>query len=282
MKIAWVTDSTVNLDELVRNHPDIYSVPMVIMFDNEEYRDGIDLSLEEFFVKLESAPKLPTSSQPAVGAFVELYESLTDRYDAIISVHLSSKLSGTYATSVQAAKMVDFPIHIIDSKLLSLPMGKMIERGIELLKEGSSIEEIVSALNFLADQHETYVMIGSLEQLHKGGRMTGAQFLIGSALKIKPILALVDGALETFEKVRTEKKAEQRMFEIFKEAIQKNPDINELILLYGRYPDVANDWKQILSEQYPNVQIHTCPLGPVIGVHAGAKTLGISWLKKRR
>ncbi|MBM6619340.1 DegV family protein [Bacillus suaedaesalsae] len=282
MKIAWVTDSTVNLDESIVNHPDIYSIPMVIMFNNEEYRDGIDLSVEEFFVKLESSPKLPTSSQPAVGAFVELYESLTDRYDVIISVHLSSKLSGTYATSVQAANMVDFPIHIIDSKLLSLPMGKMIEHGINMQNSGSSVEEIVSALNFIADQHETYVMIGSLEQLHKGGRMSGAQFLIGSALKIKPILALVDGALEPREKIRTEKKAEQRMIDLFNEAKQANPDIDEVNLLYGRYPDVANDWKQILSEQYPDVKVHTCPLGPVIGVHAGAKTFGISWLRQKK
>ncbi|KAA0550147.1 DegV family protein [Bacillus sp. BGMRC 2118] len=281
MKIAWVTDSTVSLDKSLVNHPDIYSVPMVILFNNEEYRDGIDLSVEEFFMKLESSPKLPTSSQPAVGAFVELYESLTESYDVIVSVHLSNKLSGTYATSVQAANMVDFPIHIIDSKLLSLPMGKMIQHGMNMHQAGHSVEEIVSALTFMADQHETYVMIGSLEQLHKGGRMTGAQFLIGSALKIKPILAVVDGALEPKEKIRTEKKAEQRMIDLFKEAKQANPDLDEVHLLYGRYPDVATEWKQILSEQYPDVKVETCPLGPVIGVHAGAKTFGISWSKRK-
>jgi DegV family protein with EDD domain len=175
--------------------------------------------------------------------------------------------------------MVEFPIEVIDSKILSLPMGKMIEHGMTLQESGSTLSEIVSALNSLADRHQTFVMIGSLEQLHKGGRMNGAQFLIGSALKIKPILELKDGKLETYEKVRTEKKAEQRMLDIFTNTLNSNPSIKELILLYGRYPDVANAWKEKLQEQYPNLTIHTCPLGAVIGVHAGANTIGISWLK---
>jgi DegV family protein with EDD domain len=280
MKIAWVTDSTVNLDESIAQHPDVYSVPLLIMFDGEEFRDGIDLSVEEFFSKLESSPKLPTSSQPAVGTFVELYESLKDKYDAVISIHLSSKLSGTFATSVQAANMVDIPIEVIDSKMLSLPMGNMIQHGMNLEQSGSTLNEIVNALKLMADKHETYVMIGSLEQLHKGGRMNGAQFLIGSALKIKPILKLEDGKLDTYEKVRTEKKAEQRMIEIFTNALNNNPSIKELTLLYGRYSDVADRWKAKLQEQYPDLVIHICPLGPVIGVHAGANTIGISWLKE--
>jgi DegV family protein with EDD domain len=280
MKIAWVTDSTVYLDEVLVQHPDVYCVPMLIMFNGEEYRDGIDLSLDEFFDKLESSPKLPTSSQPAVGTFVELYESLKSDYDAVISIHVSSKLSGTYSTSTQAAKMVDFPIEVIDSKILSLPMGKMIQQGMSLQQSGSTLNEIVSALNSIADKHETYVLIGSLEQLHKGGRMNGAQFLIGSALKIKPILKLNDGKLDTYVKVRTEKKAEHRMIEIFTNALNDNPTIQELTFLYGRYSGVADAWKEKLQVQYPNLTINTCPLGPVIGVHAGANTLGISWISE--
>jgi DegV family protein with EDD domain len=279
MKIAWVTDSTVSLDDQLVGHPDIYSVPMLIMFNGEEFRDGIDLTLEEFFQKLEQSPQLPTSSQPSVGTFLELYESLAVDYDAIISVHLSSKLSGTYSSSLQASKMIDFPIEVIDSKILSLPMGKIIEHGLELQQLGKNINEIAEDLTKLADHHETYVMIGSLEQLHRGGRMNSAQFLIGSALKIKPILVVNDGALETFEKVRTEKKAEKRMLEIFMKALSENPSIRELILIYGRYPEVANEWKQRIQELYPSLTINTCPLGPVVGVHAGANTIGISWYK---
>ncbi|MFZ3590895.1 DegV family protein [Bacillus sp. DJP31] len=279
MKIAWVTDSTVNLDEKYRNHPDIYSVPMLIMFNGEEFRDGIDLEPDEFFQKLEASSKLPTSSQPAVGTFVELYESLKTNYDAIIAVHVSSKLSGTYSTSVQAANMVDFPIEVIDSRVISLPMGKIIQRGLELQHEDKSFDDIVKDLTILANQHETYVLIGSLEQLHRGGRMNGAQYLIGSALKIKPILALNDGELKISEKVRTEKKAEQRMIDIFTTALSNHPTIKELTLIYGRYPEVADAWKQKIQELYPNLTISTCPLGAVVCVHAGANTIGISWYK---
>jgi DegV family protein with EDD domain len=277
MKIAWVTDSTVYLDEELQSSPDIYTIPMIIMFGSEEYRDGIDFSLEEFFVKLENSKTFPTSSQPSVGAFLQLYESLQEKYDAVISIHVSSKLSGTYSTSTQAAKMLDFPIEVIDSKLLSLPMGNMIKKGIELQSKGKEFSEIVEGLREMANHHETYVLIGSLEQLHRGGRMSGAQFLIGSALKIKPILALLDGALQTFEKVRTEKKAEQRMLDILNEAKTKDSSIRELTLLYGRYPEVANQWKSKIQQMYPDLSINICPLGSVICVHAGANTIGISW-----
>jgi DegV family protein with EDD domain len=277
MKIAWVTDSTVYLGEHLKNHPDIYIVPLLIMFNEKEYLDGKDLTVEEFFAKLESASQLPTSSQPAIGTFAELYESLKDKYDAIISVHLSSKLSGTYSSSLQGAQLVDSQITVIDSKILSLPMGEIISRGIELQQEGKEYAYIVGELTQLADQHNTYVTIGSLEQLHRGGRMNAAQFLIGSALKIKPILAVNDGELVTVEKVRTEKKAHQRMVDMFVKAKTENPSISKLSLIYGKTPDVANEWKQKLQVEYPDLQITLCPLGSVIGVHAGANTFGISW-----
>jgi DegV family protein with EDD domain len=277
MKIAWVTDSTVYLDDHLKDHPDIYIVPLLIMFNDKEYLDGKDLTLEEFFEKLESSPQLPTSSQPAVGVFAELYESIKDKYDAIISVHLSSKLSGTYSSSLQGSQMVDAQISVIDSKILSLPMGKLIARGIQLQQEGTEYNTIVEELTKLANHHETYVTIGSLEQLHRGGRMNAAQFLIGSALKIKPILYVNDGELETAEKVRTEKKAHQRMIDIFIKAKAEDPSISSISLIYGRTPDVANEWKERLQADYPDLQIQLCPLGPVIGVHAGANTFGISW-----
>ncbi len=279
MRIAWVTDSTVYFEEKYRNHPDIYIVPMLIMFNGEEYKDGIDLSAEEFYQKLEGSSKLPTSSQPAVGTFIELYKSLQEEYDAIIAVHVSSKLSGTYSTSVQAAKMVEFPIEIIDSKVLALPMGKMIQRGLELQLEDRSLKDIVGELNDMSDHHETYVLIGSLEQLHRGGRMNGVQYLIGSALKIKPILSLNDGELNISEKVRTERKAVQRLIDIFANTLLENPTIKELTLIYGRSPEVAENLRRRIIETYPTLSISTCPLGAVVGVHAGANTIGISWYK---
>ncbi|WP_246941891.1 DegV family protein [Bacillus pinisoli] len=277
MKIAWVTDSTVHLDEELKGHPDVYIVPLLILFDKKEYKDGIDFTVDEFFDMLAQSPQLPTSSQPSVGTFAETYESLKDQYDAIISVHLSSKLSGTYSSSFQAAQLVDAQISVIDSKILSLPMGKLISRGMELQNQGVEYGEIVEELTRLADQHETYVTVGSLEQLHRGGRMNAAQFLIGSALKIKPILAVIDGKLESVEKVRTERKAHQKMIDLFVKAKTENPSISSISLFYGRTPDLASEWREKLQADYPDLRIQLCPLGAVIGVHAGANTFGISW-----
>lgn len=278
-RIAWVTDSTAYLDGELKGHPDVYWLPMTIQWEDREYRDGIDLSPEEFFQKLESSSVPPKSSQPSVGAFIELFQSLQENYDVIIAIHLSSKLSGTYSSSLQASKMVDLPVHVVDSEILSYPLTKIILAAMEKHREGKTAEEIVSAIQELPSRNETFVLIGSLEQLHRSGRMNHTQFFLGSLLNVKPIIALKNGVLSVREKVRTEKKAEARMISLFTDAYDQG-GIKEVGLLYGLNPEKANQWKATLEEKYPDLRIGTYPLGTVIGVHAGKDTIGISWFRE--
>ncbi|MEH7113453.1 DegV family protein [Neobacillus niacini] len=276
VKTAWVTDSTAFLDDELINHPDLYTIPLTILLDGEEFADGIDLTAAQLFAKLKELKSPPKTSQPAVGVFQELYEKLAKDYDQVVAVLLSGKLSGTVSSSEQAAKLVDIPVTTFDSHILTAPMTAILKKGIELVEAGNSVASVIDQLDSLKTTNETYVLIGSLEQLHRSGRMSGLQFFLGSMLNVKPIISIENGALNTKEKVRSDKKAKEKILDYFKSSYEKHR-FKEVYILYGLHLEHANEWKVELERQYPELKVICCPLGAVIGVHAGENTLGISW-----
>ncbi|WML40290.1 DegV family protein [Neobacillus sp. OS1-2] len=276
IKTAWVTDSTAFLDDELKNHPDLYTIPLTVLLDDVEFSDGIDLTPNQLFERIKQLKNPPLTSQPSVGAFQTLYERLAKDYDQIITVLISGKLSGTVSSSMQAAKLVDIPVITFDSQILTYPMSALLKKGMELLAMGHDVEWIIEELEQIRDTNETYVLVGSLEQLHRGGRMSGLQFFLGSMLNVKPIISIVAGALEVKEKVRGEKKAKEKILDYFRIAYEKY-QFKEVYILYGLHEEHAKDWQGELKEQFPLVRIICCPLGAVIGVHAGENTLGISW-----
>jgi DegV family protein with EDD domain len=278
-KIAWVTDSTAFIDEELQNNPDVYSIPMTIILDGEEYLDGIDLTPHELYSRLKTLSTPPKTSQPSVGEFQRLYEELGKKYDMIVAVLISSKLSGTVSSSQQAAQLVDIPVVTIDSKILTYPLTALLKMGIQRHQAGDEIETVIKYLEEQTGKNETYVLIGSLEQLHRSGRMNGVQFFLGSMLNVKPIISIEDGKLETKEKVRSEKKAKEKIIELLRAANEKSP-IKEAYILYGLHPEDALKWKKDLENQFPHMEYILCPLNAVIGVHAGENTLGISWYNR--
>lgn len=275
-RIAWVTDSTAFLDDFLKQHPDVYTVPMTIILDEKEYVDGKDLTAEELFGRLKTLKAPPKTSQPSIGAFQELFEKLNQEYDSIITVLVSSKLSGTVSSSEQAAQLVDIPVTTIDSKILSYPLTALIKRGINWANEGASIEEIRNKYEISISSNETFVLIGSLEQLHRSGRMSGVQFVLGSMLNVKPIITIKDGALDIKEKVRSEKKAKEKIIQYLRQAYECH-SFKEVYLLYGLHEHYALEWMENLKIEFPEINFLCCPLGATIGVHAGENTLGISW-----
>jgi DegV family protein with EDD domain len=276
LKIAWVTDSTAcRTDEFDKNK-DIYVLPMNILIGNKEYKDGVDLFPQELFKRLKENGADAKTSQPSIGVFQELYTKLQNDYDHIFSIHVSASFSGTLSSAQQAAQLVDIPVTVIDSKILSYPLTKLIMDGIEAAKSGREPFEIERELTAKINTGETFVMVGSLEQLHKSGRMNGVSFFLGSVLKIKPILAIKDGKLEVEEKVRSTAKGYSRMKEYLNQALQSK-NIKEVYILYGLNKDEADAWINDLSGKYPGIRFSSHELGAVIGVHAGENTLGISW-----
>ncbi len=279
-KIAWVTDSTGFLDEELSNHEDIYVIPMTVFFDEEEYRDGVTITPAQFFERLKTAKTNPKTSQPSIGSFVELYNSLEGKYDEIISVHISEKLSGTVSSARQAAELVNIPVTVIDSKTLTYMMSKLMKEGMKLIRDGKTSAEVKNHIADLAERLETYVIIGSLEQLHRSGRMNTAQYYLGSMLQIKPVIQINDGALSVKEKVRSENKATSKILGYLEDALANN-QIEEVYILYGLDDSKTKEWEKKIREFAPEtISIKACPLGVAIGVHAGENTIGISWMSK--
>lgn len=275
-KIAWVTDSTAFLDEELQHHPDIFVIPLQILLDDEQFEEGINLTPEQLFEKLKIVKSIPKTSQPSVGAFRNLYNKLAERYDAIISIHVSSKLSGTFSASEQASQLVHTPVISVDSKLISFPMSVLIKQGIKWHEEGKSISEITSKIAKLVETNETYVLVGSLEQLHRSGRMSGLQFFLGSLLNVKPIISLDKGILKMKEKVRSENRAKERIIQFLKDSFERYR-FNEVYLMYGLHEKEALSWKKELEKKIPQLKYFCYPLCTAIGLHTGENTLGISW-----
>lgn len=280
-KIAWITDSTCLLPQEVREQYHIYVLPNRIQFGQESFRDGVDLSEEEFYARLKEAKTLPTTSQPAIGETVELFETLKETYDLAIAVHVSSELSGTLNATRQAAEIADFPLFAVDSKLISLPMFEMIQKGNELLKQGAIPEEVADYLSHMHTHAHLYVTVGSLEQLHKGGRVSSIQLFMGSLLQVKPILTITNGKLEAFDKVRSRKKALTQLVSLFQEELSKGVSIEQVTILHAFAEEDARFLREKLHELAPQVAVKEGSLGAAIGVHAGEETIGMFWFNQK-
>lgn len=280
-KVAWVTDSTGFLDEDLLNHEDVYVIPIKIHMEDQDFSDGVDVTHENIFEAMNERKAVVTTSQPSVGEFQYLYNQLHEKgYHRVYSFLISEKLSGTFSSSMQASQLVQIPIHTFDSQLLSYPMTYIMKKAITLQKRISDPEELMNKLTAFRDGNETLVLIGSLDQLYRSGRLSSVKYYLGNILKIKPIIALAKGKLEIQHIARNEKHAEKIIFSALKNAVEQN-GITECMILYGQFKHHSESWVNRISQLYPRLKLHICPLGTAIGVHAGGRTLGISWFKEK-
>ncbi|MDG4656774.1 DegV family protein [Ectobacillus antri] len=274
-KIAWVTDSTTYMTQALKEHPDVYVVPLSVIFGEEIYEDGITITQEEIYEQMRSG-KAATTSQPPVGVFAALFENLKAQYEEVVLLHVSDKLSGTLSSSVQAADMTGITYHVIDSKVLTMGITFLLEEGLHLQQQGKSIEEIIARLHAIIPTLENYILIGNLQQLHRGGRLTNAQFVLGTLLNIKPILQIKEGIIQVYEKVRSEKKAVKLVMEQCKAAITAH-DVRKLAIIHGNRPEDAIAWKEELLRVKPDLRVEIVPLTSVLSVHAGEGTIAAMW-----
>ncbi|WP_071459012.1 DegV family protein [Bacillus massilinigeriensis] len=274
-EIAWVTDSTASLTKEFIENNHVFVVPLSIVFGEDSYLEGIDITEEDFYPKLAASKVLPKTSQPAIGEFVELYKSLKEKYKHAIAIHASSALTGTYQSSVVASGMVDYNVEVIDSKIGSYPLGKMIEIGVQMQKEGKSYDEIIHHMRGLPEKARLMMAPGSLEQLHKGGRLSTTQVILGSMIKLKLIVHFEDGKVVLLDKIRTEKKVKEKLFYIFSEEAHR---VKEVSVIHGNVQDLAEEWQRDLQALYPGISVTTTKFSPVPGVHTGQGTIGLAWL----
>lgn len=279
MKVAVVTDSTAYLPEEDIKKWDIHVVPLSVNFGDETYRELIDITVDEFYEKVRNTKELPKTSQPSIGDVTTKYEELAKDHDAIISIHLSSGISGTYQAAVSAGQMVEgVEVYPFDSEISCMAQGFYVLKAAEMAKEGALPDEIMEALNEMKKEMRAYFMVDDLSHLARGGRLSGAQALVGSLLQVKPILHFVDTKIVPFEKIRTSKKAFKRIEGLLKETAD-NAEKVKACIIHAQREDFAKEWKKELEERYPNVDFVISYFGPVIGTHLGEGGIGLCWYK---
>lgn len=279
MKTAVVTDSTAYIPKELREKWNIHMIPLSVIFDNETYREEIDISAEAFYEEVKQRG-LPTTSMPPIGEFVELYEKLANEYDEVVSIHLSSGISGTFQGAVSAGEMVEgIKVFVFDSEVSAMPQGFYALEAAKMAEQGRSGEEILARLNELKESAKAYFMVDDLSHLQRGGRLSSAQALIGSLLQVKPLLHFEDKKIVPFEKVRTRKKALNRVVELLAEDAGSGEEYRAVVIHANREEE-AHEWKSELEAQFPNVEFMLSYFGPVIGTHLGEGSMGMGWYKK--
>ncbi|WP_318617379.1 DegV family protein [Sporosarcina sp. YIM B06819] len=278
-KIAWITDSAAQLDEAFIQKHNVHILPLSVVFEDGVFREGIDLTQDEFYYKLNVTQTPPKTSQPAIGEMVALYEKLhQEGYDCAIALHVSSGMSGTFDSSQSAAQMVDFKVYPIDSKIGSYPMVKMIEIGSELIEQGHTVEEVVTSIKKMTANTQLAFIPVNLKQLHKSGRVSGTQAFLSNLLNIKVIITFKDGKPVMKEKVRAYKRAKKNITDLLRNDMQKG-SIPEIAVIHCNNTNDASTWKDELLQEFPNLKIQVLPLSVCVGVHAGEGTTGLSWVR---
>lgn len=277
MKVAIMTDTTSYIPKDIRQKFNIYTVPLSVIFGEDSYREDMDITTEEFYEKVRNAENLPTTSQPAIGEVVDTLEKLSEEYDAVVTIHLSSKISGTFQAVKSAGEMVEsIDVYPFDSSISAMAQGFYVLEAAERAEAGDSPEEIIAHLERMKKYVRAYFMVDDLNHLQHGGRLSNAQAIIGSLLKIKPILHFEDGFIVPFEKIRTKKKAVHRIIGMLEEqAAQGN--VKRVVFIHANDEPAAIELEKSFIAKYPDVETMISYFGPVIGTHLGEKSLGVSW-----
>ncbi|AVM07167.1 DegV family protein [Bacillus velezensis] len=281
MKIAVVTDSTAYIPKEMREEHHIHMIPLQVVFGEKTFREETELDWRSFYKEVKNHDELPTTSQPSFGELIALYEELSKTYDAVISIHLSSGISGTYNSAASANTMVDhIKVYPFDSEISCLAQGFYALKATQLIKDGvDSPEKIIKELEEMKKTVRAYFMVDDLSHLQRGGRLSSAQAFIGGLLKVKPILHFDNKVIVPFEKIRTRKKAISRIFELFGEDASKGIPMRAAVIHANREEEAA-DIIQELSGKYPHVEFYNSYFGAVIGTHLGEGAIGIGWCFK--
>ncbi len=275
MKIGIVTDSTADLSQEIVDQYEIEVIPLQVSIDHQTYRDGIDLTATQFYQKLEFTTGHPTTSQPAPGLFVECYQRLLKKVDAIISIHLTEKLSGTVRTAEIARQMLpDAEIEVIDSHSTTLGLGSIVIEAARAAQKGIHFEHLTELVKNLRERVHFLVILDTLEFLQRGGRASKFQSFFSSILQIKPLIQLFRGEIHLVAKVRSRQQSIQLLFEEF---IAKVPlDTDSIIaIVHAAAEKEALKLKARIEDRFHNAEVIIHQAGPVLGAHVGPGALAL-------
>jgi len=275
--IKIVTDSTAYLPQSIVEKNDLRVVPLCVHFGDRTYREGVDLSHDEFYTRLKEAPVLPTTSQPSAGEFHQVFSELVAQGHEIVTLTISSRLSGTWNSAMAAKEMMpDARISVVDSLSTSVGLMLMIEAAVNARNAGASREEIVQQVEEIKKKMNVFFVVDTLEYLAKGGRIGNAKAFLGTLLKVKPILFLKDGAIEPLEQVRSKRKAQARMVDLVMECMGGDGKEAHIALVDALVPEESTVLAKEIHERLGCEPPTMTQLGPVIGTHTGPGVIGVA------
>jgi len=280
-KVAVVTDSTINIPaDLAKPYP-LFVVPLQLIWGNETFRDSVDITPTEFYTRLKTDKVNPSTSQPSPAVFIELYSKLLNQGYDILSVHISSRLSGTLASAEQAKD--HFPganIELVDSLSTSMATGLPLLYTLRAAAQGATLKECKALVEQGLANSGVLFAVSTLEYLHRGGRIGGAAAFLGTALNLKPILEMREGRIEAIERVRTMSKASERLLNLFEERINGQSPV----WISALHVDAANEARELLElacqrfNKEEIVEANISEVSPVVGTHTGPGTLGLAYM----
>lgn len=270
---AVVTDSTADLPGEWRGRYGIEVVPLKVLFGQETFRDGVDMTNEQFFSRLAASTTLPTTSAPSPGEFAEVYERLARDHDACISIHIGAQLSATAEAARVGASSVDgFRVEVVDSETVSMPVAFLCR----VAAESETLDAAVTAVKQRVPKTRVLALLDTLRYLEMGGRLSRAQAMIGTMLDVKPLLLVADKEIKPVDRVRTRSRAMGRMVEFFRGEMP----VEALAVMHAQAPDEAEQIATQLRKELPDMEIPIGQIGCVLGTHTGPKALGLVYIKR--
>jgi DegV family protein with EDD domain len=274
MRVKVVTDSTADLPPQLAKELGITIVPVYLRFGDEVYRDRVDISEDEFYHRLLHDPIHPSTTQPSPQDFVDVYKNLARGADGIISIHVSSKLSGTYNSALRGKEVVEkeCPIEVIDSQVVTMGLGQLALAANTIAESGNSLQQVVEGVKQMIPNIHLLGLLDTLKYLALGGRIGKVQALLGSVLSVKPILTIKNGELVPAGRVRSRAKGIDILFDFVKNAV----DIQDLAIVYNTAPDEAQAFIERIGSIFPKERTRLARLGPALGVHTGPGILFVA------
>jgi DegV family protein with EDD domain len=270
---AVVTDSTADLPADWRARYDIEVVPLKVLFGEETFRDGVDMNNQQFFERLATSTKLPTTSAPSPGEFAQVYERLAKDYAGCISIHIGAQLSATAESARVGAQTVEgFRVEVIDSETVTMPMAFLCK----VAAESAGLDEATAAVNKRIPGCRVLALLDTLRYIEMGGRVSRAQAMIGTMLDLKPLLLVKDREIKSVDRVRTRSRAIPRMVEFF----ESDTPVEYVGVMHAQAPEDAEEIAAGLRKHHPDLEIPISQIGCVLGTHTGPKALGVVYLKK--
>jgi len=277
MKVKVITDSTSDIPPELADALDITIIPVYVRFGDVVYRDGEEITSDEFFRKLTSSPVHPATSQPTPEDFVKVYSKYCNDVEGIVSIHISARMSGTYNSALLAVRTMETPcpIEIIDFKFNSVGLALLVMAAARLANEGASLQQIVAELQKVIGQVHMFGIFNTMKYLARSGRVSKAIAAAANIIDVKPLLTFSDGEIVRAGLVRTMAKGMERIYDF----VRKKVPIQELMIVHSAMPNEANKLKQRIAEFIPEDKVSIAKLGAALGVHGGPGVLVIALRK---